>query len=47
MVQYKGNILFSSHDAELLETVANRIICFNADGTIVDRITTYEEFIGE
>lgn len=47
MTNFKGNILFSSHDAELLQTVANRIICFNQDGTITDRISTYEEFIGE
>ncbi len=47
MTNYKGNILFSSHDAELLQTVANRIISFNLDGTYVDKMTTYEEFIGE
>ena len=47
MTNYKGNILFSSHDAELLQTVANRIISFNLDGTYVDKLTTYEEFIGE
>ena len=46
MSKFSGNILFSSHDAELLQTVANRIICFNADGTITDRKTTYEEFLG-
>ena len=45
MVNYKGNILFSSHDAELLQTVANRIISFNKDGSITDKITTYEEFL--
>lgn len=44
MVNFKGNILFSSHDAELLETVANRIISFEKDG-IKDRITTYEEYL--
>ena len=47
MTNYKGNILFSSHDAELLETVANRIIKFNNDGTIIDKMTTYEEFLEE
>ena len=47
MVNFKGNILFSSHDAELLETVANRIIQFKPDGTIIDKVTTYEEFIEE
>ena len=45
MINYKGNILFSSHDAELLETVANRIISFNKDGSIVDRMMNYEEFL--
>ncbi len=45
MLNYKGNILFSSHDAELLETVANRIIAFNKDGSYIDRVTTYEEFL--
>ena len=45
MTNYKGNILFSSHDAELLETVANRIIAFYKDGSYIDRMTTYEEFL--
>ncbi len=44
MTSYKGNILFSSHDAELLETVANRIISFEVDG-IKDKMTTYEEYL--
>ena len=47
MVNFKGNILFSSHDAELLQTVANRIISFNKDGSITDKVTTYEEFLGD
>ena len=47
LIQYKGNILFSSHDAELLQTVANRIIAFTKDGKIIDKYTTYEEFIEE
>ena len=46
MKAFTGNILFSSHDAELLSTVANRIISFNADGTITDKMSTYEEFVG-
>ena len=47
LIQYKGNILFSSHDAELLQTVANRIIAFTKDGKIIDKYKTYEEFIEE
>jgi ATPase subunit of ABC transporter with duplicated ATPase domains len=45
MINYKGNILFSSHDAELLQTVANRIISFNKDGSYTDRVTDYESFL--
>ena len=45
MINYKGNILFSSHDAELLQTVANRIISIKPDGSYEDRSETYEEFI--
>ena len=45
MINYKGNILFSSHDAELLQTVANRIIAFNKDGSYTDRMTDYESFL--
>lgn len=44
MTSFKGNTLFSSHDAELLETVANRIISFEGNG-IKDKMTTYEEYL--
>lgn len=44
MTLFKGNILFSSHDAELLETVANRIISFEGN-EIKDKMTTYEEYL--
>lgn len=44
MTSFKGNILFSSHDAELLETVANRIISFEGNG-IKDKMTAYEEYL--
>lgn len=44
MTSFEGNILFSSHDAELLETVANRIISFEGNG-IKDKMTTYEEYL--
>ena len=44
MKNFKGNILFSSHDYEILNTVANRIIEITPDG-IIDRVGTYEEFL--
>lgn len=39
------NIIFSSHDHQLTETVANRIIEINADGSITDRLCTYDEYM--
>ena len=44
MKNFKGNILFSSHDYEILNTVANRIIEITPDG-FIDRKGTYEEFL--
>ena len=45
MKEYKGALLFSSHDHELLSTVANRIIEFKEDGKYVDKQTTYDEYL--
>ena len=42
--QYKGNVLFSSHDHEFIETVANRIIELTPTG-IIDKMMTYDEYI--
>ena len=44
MKNFKGNILFSSHDYEIVNTVANRIIEITEDG-FIDRNGTYEEFL--
>lgn len=41
---FKGNILLSSHDHELLETVCNRIIELTPKG-IIDRDMTYDEYL--
>ncbi len=45
MQAFKGNILFSSHDYEILNTVANRIIEILPDGSFIDRRGTYEEYL--
>jgi len=38
-------LMFSSHDRQLLQSTANRVIYLKADGTYIDRqTTTYEEF---
>jgi len=41
---FKGNLLFSSHDYELVNTVANRIIELSPE-KIVDRSESYEDFL--
>ncbi|MCR4698560.1 MAG: ATP-binding cassette domain-containing protein [Bacilli bacterium] len=38
-------MLFSSHDRELLNTIANRIIYIKADGSYIDREMNYEDFL--
>ena len=41
---FKGNILFSSHDHEFIQTVANRIIELTPNGTI-DKLMEYDDYI--
>jgi ATP-binding cassette subfamily B protein len=42
---FKGNVIFTSHDYELVNTVANRIIEIKPDGGIIDFSGTYEEYL--
>lgn len=44
LCKFKGNVIFSSHDYEMMNTVANRVIEITPDG-IIDRMGTYEEFV--
>ncbi|MBQ0063103.1 MAG: ATP-binding cassette domain-containing protein [Prevotella sp.] len=41
---FKGNLLFSSHDHEFIQTIANRIIELTPTGTI-DKLMEYDEYI--
>jgi ATPase subunit of ABC transporter with duplicated ATPase domains len=43
---YKGTVLFTSHDHEFVQTVANRIIELTPNG-IIDRRTTYDEYLDD
>ena len=45
MENFKGALLFSSHDHELLSTVANRIIEFKENGKYVDKMMNYDEYL--
>ncbi|WP_024614082.1 ATP-binding cassette domain-containing protein [Clostridium sp. Ade.TY] len=42
---YKSVLLFASHDHEFIETIANRIIDIKEDGSIVDRVMSYDEYL--
>ena len=44
MINYKGVLLFSSHDHELLNSVANRILYID-ENNVYDRLSTYDEFL--
>lgn len=46
MKKFIGNILFTSHDHELTQTVANRIIDIKENGKIIDKECTYNEYLG-
>lgn len=46
LMNFKGNILISSHDHELLQTVCNRVIEITPKG-IIDREMTYDEYLAD
>ena len=45
MSKFKGNMIFTSHDHQLTQTVANRILDIKETG-LVDREVTYNEYLG-
>ena len=45
MINFKGAMLFASHDEEIMQTVANRIIEIKNDGTVIDKETTYDDYM--
>ena len=45
LIDFKGNILFSSYDHQFISTVANRIIEFLPDGTILDKTMPYDDYL--
>ena len=46
LVNYKGNVLFSSHDHEFIQTVANRVIELTPNGNI-DKMVEYDDYISD
>lgn len=44
MIDFKGNLLFASHDHEFMQTIANRLIEIREDG-VLDKDCSYDEFL--
>ena len=45
LIKFPGVILFASHDHQFVQTTANRIMEFLPDGTMIDNVTTYDEYL--
>ena len=45
LIKFPGVALFSCHDHQFVQTTANRIMEILPDGTLVDKITTYDEYL--
>jgi len=45
LISFKGAMIFTSHDHQFVQTIANRIIEITPDGGIIDKQTTYDEYL--
>ena len=45
LIKFPGVALFSCHDHQFVQTTANRIMEILPDGTLIDKITTYDEYL--
>ncbi|MBX0356307.1 ABC-F family ATP-binding cassette domain-containing protein [Halobacillus sp. Nhm2S1] len=47
LINFKGSVIFASHDHEFIQTIANRIIEITPNGKIVNKEMTYDEFLND
>ena len=45
LIKFPGVALFTSHDHQFIQTTANRIMEILPNGTMIDKITTYDEYL--
>lgn len=45
LIAFKGAMIFTSHDHQFIQTVANRVIEIRDDGTFIDKLMTYNEYL--
>ena len=43
----KCNVLFATHDHQMIQTVANRIFDFTPDGQLIDRLMSYDDYLAK
>ncbi|TDQ37403.1 ABC-F family ATP-binding cassette domain-containing protein [Aureibacillus halotolerans] len=47
LTNFKGSMILSTHDHQLIQTVANRMMNIKEDGTLFDKSITYDEYLAE
>ncbi len=47
MTEFTGNMIFTTHDFHIMNSVSNRIIELRLDGGIVDKMVPFEEYVKE
>lgn len=45
LIDFKGNVLFSSYDHQFIQTIANRIIEILPDGSLIDKMMAYDDYL--
>ena len=45
LISFKGAMIFTSHDHQFIQTIANRVIEIREDGTIFDKMMKYDEYL--
>ncbi|MEG2018041.1 MAG: ATP-binding cassette domain-containing protein [Clostridium sp.] len=45
LISFEGTILFTSHDHQFINTVANRIIEIRQEGGVIDKVMSYDEYL--
>jgi ATPase subunit of ABC transporter with duplicated ATPase domains len=45
LMDFKGNIIFASHDRQFIQTAANRIMEFTPEGRLIDRKMNFDEYL--
>ena len=46
IIEFKGVVLFNSHDHQFVDSIANRIIEFTPDG-LIDKLMSFEDYISD